>query len=114
MIPKSGYRFSGKIMRKSSNAGFRFRLPANHSGRDGYGSRAYYPSSMRVSRTKPSKGPGEGPRAPRAVAKDSSQDDTLDPRGEDPAVILDGALKDAASSDNPAPATPQPQVNRLI
>ena len=70
---------------------------------------------MRVSRTKPSKGPGEGPRAPRAVAKDSSQDDTSDPRGEDPAVILDGALKDAtAGADNSAPAHPQRQINRLI
>jgi hypothetical protein len=44
---------------------------------------------------------------------DSPQDHTSDERGEDPAVILDGALKDTEGNDA-APAKPARQLNRLV
>jgi hypothetical protein len=69
---------------------------------------------MRVSRTKPSKVVS----APRASLAGSSQDNTSGQRDNDPAVILDGTLKDAASADGAtsekSSTTPQPLVNRLI
>ncbi len=68
---------------------------------------------MRVSKTKPSTGPVRGPSAPRAAMADSPQDHTSDERGEDPAVILDGALKDTEGNDA-APAKPARQLNRLV
>jgi len=70
---------------------------------------------MRVSKTRASTRPVNGPNAPRAKGADSPQDDASDQRDDDPAVILDGALKDAtAGADNSAPAQPPRQINRLI
>lgn len=72
-------------------------------------------SSCDVSKAKQGKDPSA---PPGATVADSSQTKTSGLRANDPAVILDGALKDAASADAVTPAqnatASQPLVNKLI